>query len=139
MSADQFVGNWILVESENFNEYTKAVGFGYLQRKMAATVKPTMDIQIDDDGTWTIHLGTKFKSFTVKFKLGVEFEEETTDGRKVRSICTLENGKLIQKQTPINPNEKGSQVERYFDDKGRLVTNMEFGSVTAKRIYSKSS
>jgi hypothetical protein len=57
MSADKFVGHWTLLESENFDEYLKFVGVGYLQRKMAATVKPTVDIKID---------GLKFKKFDAK-------------------------------------------------------------------------
>ena len=37
--AEQFVGKWKLVESNNFDEYMKQVGVGFVTRKAAAAIK----------------------------------------------------------------------------------------------------
>jgi hypothetical protein len=49
----------------------------------------------------------------------------------------LENGKLTQIQTAIDPNAKNSKIERFFDENGRMITLMECDGVVAKRIYAR--
>lgn len=49
MAAEQFVGKWNLVESENFDEYMKTIGVSYLTRKMAANLKPVLTIEVNGD------------------------------------------------------------------------------------------
>jgi hypothetical protein len=37
--AEQFAGKWKLVDSNNFDEYMKAVGIGFITRKAAGAIK----------------------------------------------------------------------------------------------------
>jgi len=47
----------------------------------------------------------------IKFKLGEEFDEETVNGRKVKSVCTLNGNKLVQ----VQKGEKEVTIERKFN------------------------
>lgn len=76
---------------------------------MGSTVSPVVELT-EDNGLYTLKTTSTFKNSEIKFKLGEEFDEETVDGRKVKSVCTLEGNKLIQMQK----GEKQSTIEREF-------------------------
>lgn len=84
-------------------------GVGMVTRKMGATVSPIVELT-EKDGEYTLKTTSTFKSTEIKFKLGEEFDEETVDGRKVKSTCVLEGNKLIQEQK----GDKNTTIEREF-------------------------
>lgn len=86
--------------------------------------KPNLMISVGDDGLISMKSESTFKTTEIKFKLDEEFEETTADGRKTKvghlslqtekrsylvsfltahcgfqTVITLENGKLVQRQT----------------------------------------
>lgn len=69
---------------------------------MGNTVSPTVEL-IKDGDEYTFSTVSTFKSTALKFKLGEEFDEETLDGRKVKSIFTLDGNKLVQEQKGDKP------------------------------------
>lgn len=73
MSAEQFVGRWKLVESENFEDYLKEVGVGLLLRKAACAAKPTLEIKVNGN-KWHVNQLSTFKNTTLEFTLGVVSE-----------------------------------------------------------------
>lgn len=91
---------------------------------------PTVELKKDGDQYSLITTST-FKTSTISFKLGEEFDEETLDGRKVKSVVTLDGNKLVQKQggTPE------STIEREFTEK-EMVATMKVGDVTCTRKYA---
>ncbi|GFO25239.1 fatty acid binding protein [Plakobranchus ocellatus] len=97
MAAELAPGTWEMVKSENFDAYLQAIGVGYATRIMAMAAKFTQYIKIND-GVWTITTSTGISSQTLKFELNKEFDEVTADGRKVKTICTVDGNKLITKQ-----------------------------------------
>lgn len=66
---------------------------------------------------YTFTTSSTFKTSTITFKLGEEFDEETMDGRKVLSVCTLEGNTLTQEQK----GDKPSTIIREFSD-SELIT-----------------
>lgn len=76
---------------------------------MGASVNPVVELT-ENDGTYILKTNSPFKSSEIKFKLGEEFEEETPDGRKVKSVCTLEGNKLLH----VQKGEKETTIEREF-------------------------
>lgn len=87
------------------------IGVGMVMRKMGNSVSPTVELVKDGD-EYSFNTTSTFKSTTIKFKLGEEFDEETLDGRKVKSTMTLEGNKLIQDQK----GDKAHQIIREFTD-----------------------
>jgi len=81
-------------------------------RKMGNSVNPTVELVKEGD-LYTFNTVSTFKNSQIKFKLGEEFEEETIDGRKVKSVCTFDGpNKLIQDQK----GEKPTVIVREFTD-----------------------
>lgn len=86
MSAEQqFIGKWNLVQSENFDGYLKHIGVGMVLRTLAKTLKPVLDIRVEN-GHWKITSTSTFKTQTIEFDLDKEIDDVTADGRKVK-VC----------------------------------------------------
>ena len=137
IDTSKFVGKWNLVNSENFDEYMKEVGVGLMTRKIGGAVKPVLDIEVNGEH-WKITSTSTFKTFSIEFDLGKEFEETTADGRKMKSTFHVEGDKLIQDQKKIDPKDKNSKFERYLED-GKLVITMETETgVKSKRVYERA-
>lgn len=119
-----------LETSENFEEYMKALGVGLIMRKMGNTISPTVELVKEGD-EYVFNTTSTFKSSTIKFKPGEEFDEETIDGRKVKSVCTFDgDDKLVQEQK----GEKPTTIIREFTP-DTLNATMTIGDIICKRIY----
>lgn len=107
----------------------KALGVGFLTRSVANTVQPTVELKKNGD-KYTLATTSTFKSSETHFKLGKEFNEETLDGRNVKSTITLEGNKLIHKSGGDPP----SEITREFGEK-EMIATMKTGKVVATRKY----
>jgi len=61
----------------------KELGVGLAMRMAAKGLKPRIIIS-ESDGKWTVGAESKWKSGSLSFTPGVEFDETTPDGREVR-------------------------------------------------------
>lgn len=82
ISPQEFVGHWNFQDSENFDEYLKEAGVSFMTRKLAVTLKPTLDFEVTGN-QWKITSTSTFKTIVIEFELDKEFEETTGDGRKM--------------------------------------------------------
>lgn len=96
---EAFIGSWKLEKSENFEDVMKALGICAIKRAAGNTAKPTHIFEKDPDGCYIFKTQSTFKNTECRFKLDEEFEEETSDGRKVKSVITLDGNVLKQTQT----------------------------------------
>ncbi|KAM7420694.1 hypothetical protein PAMA_015086 [Pampus argenteus] len=133
--VEQFVGNWKLTASENFDDYMRAIGVGFAIRQMGNMAKPNLVFSVDDAGLISMKSQSTFKTTETKFRLNEEFDETTADDRKTKTIFTLENGKLVQKQTWDG---KTTTLEREIRD-GKLTAKCVMGDVVAVRTYEKEA
>lgn len=100
-------------------------------RKMASSASPTVYLVKKEDGTYTFTTQSAVKTSTLTFTLGQEFEEETMDGRKVKTVFTLEGNTLTQTQS----GDKASTIVRVFSET-ECVCTMTLGNVTCVRKYT---
>ncbi|KAF7211125.1 fatty acid binding protein 4a [Nothobranchius furzeri] len=133
--VENFVGTWKMISSENFDEYMKALGVGFATRQVGNRTKPNFVLSVDDQGTICMKSQSTFKTTEVKFKLNEPFEEITADDRKTKTVVTLENGKLMQKQSWDG---KETSIERDISD-GKLIARCIMGDVVAVRMYVKEA
>ncbi|XP_067133353.1 fatty acid-binding protein isoform X3 [Centruroides vittatus] len=127
-----FCGKYKFVSSENFDEFLQACGVGMVMRKLGATSKPTVEISQDGDA-WSIKTITTFKTSEIKFKLGEEFEETRMDGSVVKTVITLEDNKLIQKQF----GDKEVVITRELDgEKLKVICTVD--NIVSTRIYDRA-
>ena len=120
---------YTLDKSEGFDDYMKALGVGMFTRMIGNSVSPTVELVKKGDEFSLITTST-FKNTTIKFKLGEEFEEETIDGRIVKTVVTMDGNKLIQEQK----GDKPSTIIRDFND-SQMIATMTVGDVKCTRWY----
>lgn len=77
---------------------------------MANSVTPTVELSRGENGEYTFHTYSTFKNSSYSFKLDEEFDEETPDGRTVRSIISLDGDRMLHRQLEA----KETVVERIF-------------------------
>merc|ERR1711915_111129 len=131
----QFTGKYTRVSEENYNEFLKALNVNFVLRKAATSSTPVMEIT-ESDGNWTMKTSTTMKTVELKFKLGVPFEEDTTDGRKCETTVSMEDNKLITMQKATKKGDKDVKaVREFFDDK--LVMTMTVDDVTSTQVYKR--
>lgn len=109
-----------MVSSENFEELMKELGVGLMSRKLGASVKPKLTFAKNGD-EWTFTTASSVKTLEIKFKLGQEFDEETLDGRKVKTIIALNGNKLVQTQKD-NDGKVVCTITREITSSGELKT-----------------
>ncbi|KAF7664897.1 hypothetical protein LDENG_00160750 [Lucifuga dentata] len=131
--VEAFVGTWNLKSSEKFDDYMKALGVGFATRQAGNLTKPTTIIEVDGDKV-TIKTQSKFKNTEINLKLGEEFDETTADDRKVKSVVTIEDGKLVHIQR-----WEGKETSLVREVSGSALTlTLTFGDVVAVRHYMKA-
>ncbi|XP_072164345.1 fatty acid-binding protein, liver-like [Diadema setosum] len=128
MAAADFVGKFKLEKSDNFDEFMKALGVGYVLRKVGNSVYPELTISNENDHVKLTSVST-FKTTTLEFDLNKEFQTTTVDGRKVRSTVTLEDKKLVQKEYPLEGNDdsKNCVYIRELDANNDLKIQAQLG------------
>ncbi|XP_054745829.1 probable fatty acid-binding protein [Anastrepha obliqua] len=117
-----------LEKSENFDEYMKELGVDMVLCKMGNSVSPTVELKKDGDN-YSFTTTSTFKTTTVNFKLGEEFDEETLDGRKVKSVFTLDGNKLVQEQKGDKPS---TIISDYSHPQRREVRQSLQGCINAQ-------
>uniref|UniRef100_A0A8C6WLA6 Cellular retinoic acid-binding protein 1 n=1 Tax=Neogobius melanostomus TaxID=47308 RepID=A0A8C6WLA6_9GOBI len=95
--AEAFVGTWNLKNSEKFDDYMKELGVPFATRTVGNMTKPTTIISVEGD-TVTVKTQSTIKNTEVNFKLEQEFDETTADGRSVKSLVRIQDGKLVHVQ-----------------------------------------
>lgn len=98
-------------------------------RKMGNSASPTVELVKNGD-LYTLNTTSTFKNTTISFKLGEEFEEETADGRVVKTKITMEGNTFTQEQH----GDKATSIVRVFKA-DELVTTCKIGNITCVRIY----
>ncbi|XP_063235467.1 fatty acid-binding protein [Bacillus rossius redtenbacheri] len=118
-----------LASSENFDEYMKALGVGFITRKIGNTTSPTIELSRSGD-EYTLLTSSTFKNTSISFRPGEEFEEDTVDGRKVKSRVDIEDNRL----THVQKGEKDTTIVReFFADE--VKATMTIDDIVCTRVY----
>ncbi|KAH7641012.1 fatty acid-binding protein [Dermatophagoides farinae] len=130
----QFEGKYQLESSENFDEFLKELGVGFILRNLAKTSKPTIEV-IRDGDYWVIKTITTLKTTEIRFKIGEEFDEARMDGKTVKTIVEMDgDNKMVQTQK----GDKEVKIIREFSE-NHLKTTCIVGNITSVRIYKRSA
>jgi fatty acid-binding protein 3 len=135
--ATNLLGEWKLITSENFDALMKELGVGYVTRKIGNSMKPNLKIEFNQaDNTWTLTTTSAIRTHVVGFQLNKEFIEETLDGRKVKSIVSIEDNKMINTQKD-DSGKVTCVIKRWVNENGEHITDVKAGNIEAKRVYQK--
>merc|ERR1711981_403668 len=97
--ADKYLGKYDRTVAEKYDEFLSELGVNFLLRKAATVSSPVFEVTYDAGSEeWLFKTSTTLKTMELKFKLGVEFEEKTPDGREVTAIVTKEGDTFVSIQ-----------------------------------------
>jgi len=130
--APNINGKFKLTDSEHFDDYMKALGVSMMTRTLANKATPVQEITQDGE-TINIKTVTTFKTTEIKFKIGEEFDEQTADGRKVKTTFAWEGDKLVQTQV----GDKTTTLTREFNG-DELVMICKVDNIVCTRKYKKT-
>ncbi|XP_041842257.1 cellular retinoic acid-binding protein 1 [Melanotaenia boesemani] len=131
-----FTGSWKMKSSENFDELLKALGVNAMLRKVAvaAASKPHVEIKQNGDQFY-IKTFTTVRTTEINFLIGEEFNEETVDGRKCKSLAMWETeNKIYCKQTLMSGNGPKTFWSRELKGE-ELILIFGADDVICTRIY----
>ncbi|XP_059478790.1 fatty acid-binding protein [Neocloeon triangulifer] len=127
--ADFLGKKYKLDKSDKFDEYMKALGVGLVTRKMGNAVSPTVELVKDGD-KYILRTTSTFKNTEITFANGEEIDEETADGRKVKSLLTLDGNKLTQ----VQKGDKETTIIREWSEDA-LKTTLTVDDIVCTRDY----
>ncbi|XP_045129889.1 fatty acid-binding protein-like [Portunus trituberculatus] len=110
----QFNGTYKLEKNENLDAFLSKMDVGFMKRKMAGSVKPSVVIEVEGD-KWKLVTHTPASTITWDFTLGTEVTLPTNEGREVKAVFTLEGNKLIQRSLTGKEAEVDN-VREFTDD-----------------------
>ncbi|XP_067946501.1 fatty acid-binding protein, liver-like [Watersipora subatra] len=90
-------GKWKQASVENFEAFMLAIGVNFALRKIGNHTSADEEWNLEGD-VITLKISSTFKNKTLVFKLGEEIDEETMDGRKMKTTFTAEGDKLVHNQ-----------------------------------------
>ncbi|CAH1721544.1 fatty acid-binding protein, muscle-like isoform X2 [Aphis gossypii] len=121
-----------LDSSDKFDDYMKALGVGMMTRKLGNTVSPVVELTKSDDGKLVLSSNSTFKNSSIAFKLNEEFDEETPDGRKVKSLIVQDGNKLVHTQK-CDKHSDTTIVREFEPEQLKMVLTVD--DITCTRIY----
>uniref|UniRef100_A0A3B3BRV9 Cellular retinoic acid-binding protein 1 n=1 Tax=Oryzias melastigma TaxID=30732 RepID=A0A3B3BRV9_ORYME len=126
---------WRCVTFDNIKKGGEEIGswVGFATRTVGNMTKPTTIISLDGD-KMTVKTQSTIKNTELSFKLGEEFDETTADDRKVKSVVSIEDGKLVHVQK-----WDGKETSLVREVNGNNLTlTLTLGDVVCTRRYEKA-
>lgn len=115
---------------ENFDKVLETLGLSSWKRSLAQIAQPSIELNRLDDGRYTLTTNTVFNQIVTKFRLDEEFDDESPDGREVRSMFVQDKNLLLH----IERGDKTLYVLHEFSaDEVRVTLTVD--RVSSVRIY----
>lgn len=107
------------------------LGVGWFLRSVGNQVTPTVELKKLGNNKYKLITSSTFKSQELEFEPGKPFDEETLDGRDVKSTMTFDGpNKLIHSVG----GEPASEIVRVFGEK-EMIATMKVAEVVCTRKY----
>jgi len=97
-------------------------GVGLVKRTLGNSATPVVELTKTDDGKMALSSNSTMKNSLIVFSLDEEFDEETLDGRKVKSIISQDGNKLVHVQKSDKHSET-TIVREFKPDELKMVQN----------------
>jgi len=116
-------------ESHSIANRTQILGLNFINRKLAKTASACFRVVKLNDTEYAFITEFFLITHVQKFIPGVEIEQTTPDGRKIKNIFTVEGNRLTEKQ--IEKNREVTLIRDFFETEnvgiayvGELTCNM---------------
>ncbi|CDS38180.1 Fatty acid-binding -like protein 2 [Echinococcus granulosus] len=140
---DDFLGTWKMTSSEGFDRVMTRLGVDFLTRKAGNAAKPVIKLSEVKEGaepkTYCLKTINAFRSTEVQFRLQEPFLETTPDGRKVKTVISLEkdeaDGKWVLRQCQVG--DKVTDIDRRLDDIDLMRSTIRVEELVSVRMYRR--
>ncbi|CAG4932592.1 unnamed protein product [Colias eurytheme] len=122
-----------LERTENFEDFVNSLKLPPAETQAYINSRSTQKLDQNGD-EYVITTVYEGKSFEMKFKSGVEFDEVLAPGVVPKNIITVEGNKLTQVQT-FDDGNSITYVREYSPEELVVTITSNFWSGTAKRFY----
>uniref|UniRef100_A0A7E4VY64 FABP domain-containing protein n=1 Tax=Panagrellus redivivus TaxID=6233 RepID=A0A7E4VY64_PANRE len=136
----EFLGTWKLGESENFDEYLTAKGYGWITRQVVKLASITKTFEKGTSpGIFTAKIDTSKSDVEwINVPFDKEFEADYIDDSKHKIKFYYKDGTLFEDHKPIGDSESKPELYSYKKDGAdKIIMFMTADGVTAKRWYHK--
>ena len=135
-----FQGSWRCVSCDSIHDLVKKYSPAksnniYIKSPMKMLLKIEFDFK--DKNKWKIISETNFETILSRFELEKEFNDETVYGKKVISMATIEENKLILTQK-WNENIL-CVISHEISNNGELLIGFQTKDVKARRVFQRIS
>nr|ADZ72849.1 fatty acids and retinol binding protein isoform 2 [Taenia solium] len=132
-----------MTSSEGFDRVMARLGVDFLTRKAGNAAKPVIKLSEVEDGgdskTYCLKTISGFRSSEVRFRLQEPFLETTLDGRKVKTVISLEkdeaNGRWILRQCQVG--DKVTDIDRCLDDIDLMRSTIRVDELVSVHMYRR--
>ncbi|GMR31654.1 hypothetical protein PMAYCL1PPCAC_01849, partial [Pristionchus mayeri] len=134
-----FFGRFRLGNSDNFDEYLTAKGYGWLTRKIVAFASVDKVFTKTGPNTFDFdNLTTKKNLHYKNVVLGKEFIGEGLDSTKHRITFHMRGNRLNEKHVPITSDAKQKEDEYVFElNSSGMVQILETKGIVARRYFKR--
>ncbi|XP_078094510.1 fatty acid-binding protein, brain-like [Mustelus asterias] len=129
---EPFVGNWRLVDTQNYDNYMRELGVDFATRQVGNVTKPNTIIKLDGDNV-IIQTKSTYRNTEIIFQLDKPFNEHTSDNRDCKTVVSLEGDKLVQIQ---KWDGKQTSITREIKD-DKLIMTLILNDVVSIRTHER--
>ena len=133
--SDLVPGKFHLTESTNFHGFMKRLCVGDVNRMLGNQNLP--EVTVNKDGEeYSMKTESMDRTNELQFKLGEQFEEITSDGRKVMSTMSMiAPNTILHKMLGTEGGKDSSCTREFLGKKMKCVCQVE--EVVSTRIYQR--
>lgn len=133
-----FQGTWRCISCESVEDLIKK--YSSIKPNQIYTKCPLrMLLKIEftkKENKWRIISETNFETILTRFEIGKEFNDETVYGKKVKSIATIDESKLV-----VTQNTNGNSacvISHQISKNGELIVAFKTKDIEANRVFQRT-
>ena len=132
--SEIFTGSWAFQKAENYEEFLKALDLGFIKRKVALQMKPTLIFSFEGE-KMRYQSNSAVKSSDATYTLGAEQADQAPTGDDGVQVWRIEGDKMMGVFT-FDSNGNKIEICRTVVD-GVLVQEMSFNGKSSTRFFKK--
>ncbi|XP_038655125.1 fatty acid-binding protein, heart-like isoform X2 [Scyliorhinus canicula] len=125
---DPFVGNWRLVDTQNYDNYMRELGVDFATRQVGNVTKPNTIIKLDGDNV-ILQTKSTYRNTEIIFQLDKPFNEHTSDNRDCKKRMNSLDLSVLKRQLyhwkvkNWSRFRSGMESKQHLPEKSRMINS----------------
>ncbi|XP_038655133.1 fatty acid-binding protein, heart-like isoform X3 [Scyliorhinus canicula] len=134
---DPFVGNWRLVDTQNYDNYMRELGVDFATRQVGNVTKPNTIIKLDGDNV-ILQTKSTYRNTEIIFQLDKPFNEHTSDNRDCKGGRQWHNGNVTGLEAQANATTAEFKFRQLYHWKVKNWSRFRSGMESKQHLPEKS-